>query len=288
MREDDASGPEREPSGDDDSGSDPLEPEQPPVAGDEPAAGHPVSSDASDDAQSATPNGGAPGTMLGEDGQDGDDHRTGPETTDDGPGWKLYVFDLVSSVGIVVVIGLLLFAASGIWPPMVAVESGSMEPVLERGDLVYVMESDRFPGAGAQGDTGVVTQAMGERTGYQKFDGYGDVIVFEPNGNNKSTPVIHRAMLYVEEGENWVEDANPAYLRGEDSCSDFDNSICPAPYDGFITKGDDNAGYDQVTGISSPVKSEWVIGTAEMYVPYLGQIRLGSALPVETAVRPVP
>ena len=280
MREDDGDGPEREQSG----GSDPLSPENSGWSDeDRIAEGGDSSSNAATDPETPKPNGGGGGTVLG------DDDPTERDTpAEDGPGWALYVFDLVSSVGIVVVIGLLLFAASGIWPPMVAVESGSMEPVLERGDLVYVMEADRFPGAGAHEDTGVVTQEMGERNGYQKFEGYGDVIVFEPNGNNQSTPVIHRAMMYVEEGENWVEDANPAFLRRGDSCSDFDNSICPAPYDGFITKGDNNAGYDQVTGISDPVKAEWVIGTAEVYVPYLGQIRLGSALPVDTGVRPVP
>lgn len=54
--------------------------------------------------------------------------------------------DIVSSVAIVAVIGLLLFTVSGVWPPLVAVESGSMEPNMERGDLIFVVDDDRFVG----------------------------------------------------------------------------------------------------------------------------------------------
>jgi len=200
-----------------------------------------------------------------------DEHE--PET-----GWLLYVYDLVSSVAIVLIIGVLLFAASGVWPPMVAIESPSMEPTMERGDLVYVMEGDRFPGDGAHGETGVVTARRGEETGYEKFGDDGDVIVFAPNGNEQRTPIIHRAMLWVEEGERWTDRANPNFLQGATSCEELPDNVCPAPHDGFITKGDNNPSYDQVSGIvrEGPVKPEWVIGTAELHVPYLGQIRLRS------------
>jgi signal peptidase len=158
---------------------------------------------------------------------------------------------------------------------MVAVESGSMEPVLERGDLVYVMESDRFPGPGAN-ENGVVTYQAGNETGYETFGDYGDVIVFEPNGNSERTPTIHRSMMWVEEGENWVERANPRYLGSTDSC--LEAAACPADYDGYITKGDANGAYDQTTsGLGYDViRPEWVVGTAEVAVPYLGSIRLGA------------
>ncbi len=196
--------------------------------------------------------------------------------------WMLYLYDLLSSVGIVILIGVLLFAASGIWPPMVAVESGSMEPVMERGDLVFVMESDRFPGPGAH-ESGVVTAQAGQNTDYEKFDGHGDVIVYKPDGSDYRTPVIHRAMFWVEEGENWVEKANPEYLPEDAVCdgdagrNGTDIASCPAPHAGFITKGDANAHYDQVNGIvRGPVKPAWVVGTAEHAVPYLGSIRLNA------------
>lgn len=212
-----------------------------------------------------------------------DDHRSpGGRGPNGGRNWGLYLYDLLSSVGIVVLIGALLFTASGIWPPMVAVESGSMQPVMERGDLVFVMESDRFPGPGAH-ESGVVTAQAGQDTGYEKFDGSGDVIVYRPDGSDYRTPVIHRAMFWVEEGENWVEKANPEYLpenavcdgAGEAVQNGADIASCPAPHAGFITKGDANAHYDQVNGIvRGPVKPAWVVGTAEYAVPYLGNIRL--------------
>src|SRR6056297_1555314 len=46
------------------------------------------------------------------------------------------VRDVASSVAIVAVVGLLLFAVSGLWPPLVAVESPSMEPNMHTGDLI--------------------------------------------------------------------------------------------------------------------------------------------------------
>nr|WP_244605431.1 S26 family signal peptidase [Halorhabdus rudnickae] len=184
----------------------------------------------------------------------------------------MYLFDIASSVLIVAAVGGFLFAASGIWPPLVSIESGSMDPHIQKGDLVFVMDEQRFPGTGAHGDTAVVTTHAGEKTGYQMFTEYGDVIVYEPDGSVDRTPIIHRARFWVEEGENWYEKADTSFVSTADSCSELPN--CPAPNAGFITKGDANDRYDQVMGLTSPVKPEWVRGTAEVRVPILGEIRL--------------
>lgn len=210
----------------------------------------------------------------------GPDQPSGANQSD-GPGWVLYVWDLASSIAIVAVIGALLFTASGIWPPMVAVESASMEPVMEKGDLVFIMEGDRFPGPNAH-ETGIVTARAAEGSGYTKFDAYGDVIVFEPDGSKQKTPVIHRAMFWVEEGEDWSDKADPAYLAGNSECAEGSTGDripnCPAPHSGFITKGDANPSYDQVNNIASggPIKPQWIVGTAEFSAPYLGNIRLSA------------
>jgi len=191
--------------------------------------------------------------------------------------------ELTISILAVLLVGIYIFMVSGVWPPMVAVESGSMEPNMNVNDLVFVMDSDRFQPSEAQGETGVVTARTGEETGYEQFGGHGDVIVFNPNGDEQRTPIIHRAMFWVEEGERWVERADPEYLGGADSCSDL--STCPAPNDGFITKGDNNPSYDQAGGgqfrvgpnsggAFRPVQSEWVVGTAEIRVPRIGWLRL--------------
>ncbi|MFC6719669.1 S26 family signal peptidase [Natrialbaceae archaeon GCM10025810] len=183
--------------------------------------------------------------------------------------------DVLSSVAIVAVIGLLLFAVSGVWPPLVAVESGSMEPNMERGDLIFVVDEDRYAGDGAAAGTGIVTAATGEDSGYEKFGGDGDVIIFQPNGNDRATPVIHRAQYHVEAGDNWVERADSDVVRGA-SCSDI--QTCPAEHDGFVTKGDANDGYDQdfrnQGAGSDVVKDEWVTGKAMFRIPYLGYVRL--------------
>ncbi|WP_276252121.1 S26 family signal peptidase [Haloarcula rara] len=199
----------------------------------------------------------------------GDD---GPSSSDDEPPqFVQYGLDIVGSAGAVILVGLLLFTVSGVWPPLVAIESPSMDPQIEKGDLVFVMEEERF--AGPNERDGVVTAA--DADGYRKFQRPGDVIVFQPDGSDRRTPIIHRAMFYVEEGENWYSRTDPDHLGGADNCDELAN--CPAPHAGFITKGDNNNQYDQVgsSPISEPVEPEWVIGTAEYRVPLLGEIRLG-------------
>ena len=198
---------------------------------------------------------------------------TTEETDDrDEDSWALVVRDISASLGAVALIGFYLFAISGVWPPMVAIESGSMEPNMDVNDLVFIMDPDRFQPDEAQGDSGVVTAETGDETGYTQFGDSGDVVVFAPNGNTDETPIIHRVMFWVEEGEDWTERANEEYLGTARSCSDLGNT-CPAPHDGFITKGDRNQVYDQVQ-TDQPVKPEWVVGTAEVRLPGLGWFRL--------------
>jgi signal peptidase len=190
--------------------------------------------------------------------------------------WVVFVREVVSSLAVVAMVGLVLFAVSGLWPPMVAIESESMAPHMERGDLVFLMEEHRFAGGAAYNGTGVVSYQAGAAADYKEFSEYGDVIVYQPDGDSGETPIIHRARFWVNDSENWYDEANEEYLGGADSCEELAN--CPAEHGGFITKGDNNGLYDQVdTGrgaISSPVKPEWVTGTAEFKIPWLGEIRL--------------
>lgn len=231
--------------------------------------------------------------------EDGSSDRTEPsdtvgdgtDTSDERPsgvvGWfkwfwttdrevVLYIRDVVTSVAAVLVVGLLLFAISGIWPPMVAIESGSMVPNMQEGDLVFVVDNERFvPGEAPEYDgqsTGVIPADIATDVGHTEFNRYGDVIVFMPNGNPTKTPVIHRSMLWVEEGENWADRTDPEVTGGPVSCNQL--QACPAPHAGFITLGDANPTYDQIMGVSTVVKPAWVIGTAEVRIPYLGYVRL--------------
>ena len=180
----------------------------------------------------------------------------------------LFIRETIYSALGVLAVGLLLFAISGVWPPMVAVESGSMEPEMQRGDLIFVTDPERFTPDYAQ--AGIVTVEVGTDEGYRSFDGNGSVIIYDPP-DRVGSPIIHRAQFHVEAGENWYDRANPAYLNADD-CESLSN--CPAPHDGFITKGDANSRYDQASNIAGPVRPEWVRGTARLRIPYLGHIRL--------------
>jgi signal peptidase len=183
----------------------------------------------------------------------------------------LFVRETLTSVAAVAAIGLLLFTISGVWPPMVAVESGSMQPHMHRGDLVFITEPGRLAPDAAHAETGVVTYTDGEDAEYRSFGDYGSVIIYDdPNGFGP--PIIHRARFWVDDGENWYDEANRSYLRAG-SCEELAN--CPAPHAGFITKGDNNARYDQANGIAPPVRPDWIDGVARVRIPWLGCIRLG-------------
>jgi signal peptidase len=200
---------------------------------------------------------------------DGPETEGGPERADETAEWKKFTWDIVTSVLAVTLVGFYLFAISGVWPPMVAIESGSMEPNMEKNDLVFVTDTDRFQPAESQEGTGIVTAEVGAETGYKQFGNPGDIIVYAPDGETDEVPIIHRAMFWVEEGESWCDRANEEYLQGTNGCSEAENS-------GFITKGDANGEYDQVGSrpLSSPVQPDWIIGTAERRVPGLGWLRL--------------
>ena len=186
-------------------------------------------------------------------------------------GAEAVVREVLVSVAIVASVGMVLFAVSGVWPPMVAVESASMEPHMYRGDLVVISEPGRYvPNDADREETGVVTAETAADVGYRTFGEPGSVVVYRPDGR-AGTPVIHRAAFWVSAGENWYDRADPDDVSG-DSCEEARN--CPAPHAGFITKGDNNRGYDQSLGISSPVKSAWIVGVAHVRVPLLGHVRL--------------
>lgn len=191
-------------------------------------------------------------------------------TAEDGP--LLLLREVLISVGVVLLFGLLLFGLSGVWPPMVAVESESMEPNISQYDLILVTDPGRFTPEEAD-QTGVVTAESTAESEYESFNRAGSVVVYE-NPGSFGPPIIHRAHFFVEEGENWYDRANPDYVSA-DGCDEL--NTCPAPHAGYITKGDNarsNSQYDQANGIAPVVKPTWITGVARLRLPYLGYIRL--------------
>ncbi|MDO9549632.1 MAG: S26 family signal peptidase [Methanoregula sp.] len=121
--------------------------------------------------------------------------------------------DLLWVVAVVGCIALALFLICGCWPAVVTIESESMVPNMNVGDLVVVVQKDRF------GD--LQTWDDGKTSGYQKFGDYGDVIIYRPNGatdmwasigllplSQAQHPIIHRAMTWTEAGQ-----PIPSYLN---------------------------------------------------------------------------
>ncbi len=121
--------------------------------------------------------------------------------------------DLIWVVAVVGCIAIALFLICGTWPAVVTIESESMVPNMNVGDLVVVVQKDRF------GD--LQTWDDGKVSGYKKFGDYGDVIIYRPNGltdmwasvgllplSKAQHPIIHRAMTWTESGQ-----PVPSYLN---------------------------------------------------------------------------
>ena len=229
-----------------------------------------------------------------------------------------FIRDLIFVAAVVGGISILSQVTLGVWTPMVAVESGSMYPNMKVGDIIVIQGASR---------TEVIPWDEGEAENYTTFNKPGNVILYRPYGKDKltladqaahvllrrpyppdkATPVIHRAMRWVDEGEPMWE-GGPA-----------------APFAGYITKGDNNSEIDQnagqllgvvkesyfndqmakglieevgngtyldhefgyvfvrrggetyvIFGINylMPVHEDWVIGVARFRIPVVGYVRL--------------
>jgi signal peptidase len=170
--------------------------------------------------------------------------------------WVVLLRDLLWVAGVVGGIALALFLICGTWPALVAVESESMVPHMNVGDLIIVVQKDRF---------GLLqTQEEGLASGRQTFGDYGDVIVYRPNGAGTTHPIIHRAIRFVHTGDQYTRPVAGSA------------TVLTAPHDGYVTLGDNNrgiidqGGYLPGVGIIEPVQEEWIVGKAALSIPFLG------------------
>lgn len=177
------------------------------------------------------------------------------------------IASVLVTVGIIVAI---LFLVCGTWPAIVTIESESMVPHMNVGDLVLVMAGDRL--------APLQTMVEGQTSGYQKFSMPGDVIIYHPNGNTDLHPIIHRALYWTEAGPT-----NITYQEMNKATGKIETKQYVAPHAGYITKGDNNPVIDQTgfgdnyrgTGSAiQPVKKEWIVGKAVYAVPLIGYLPL--------------
>ena len=160
---------------------------------------------------------------------------------------KIWVKALLILVIVVFAIKVTAYAASGTCRIGFNIESMSMEPNMHIGDLILVQSLQR---------TNIITCEDGKTLNYKSFNDYGDVIIYHKYGESHRTPIMHRAMFWIEKGEEMP--------GGE-----------PASHEGYITKGDGNTHPDQVGIVKEPVKPEWVIGVARVRIPYMGYLLSG-------------
>src|SRR5512139_2339260 len=111
--------------------------------------------------------------------------------------WAGLFRDVLFVIAFVVVFSSVSHIALGLWTPMVAVESGSMIPHIQIGDIIIVESADRKE---------VITYTEGKQKNYRSFDDYGDVILYKPYGREDATPIIHRAMYFVGKDKPMWED----------------------------------------------------------------------------------
>lgn len=225
-----------------------------------------------------------------------------------------FLREALLAIGLVLLILGSLWIATGQFPPMVVVESGSMMHdtddgslgAIDPGDLVLVMNPNRA-------DIVTYVEAMEEDNqnfGYTSHGMEGDVIIYSKNGGS-DTPVIHRAILKVvsnntQEGEEtW--DVLGTSLRNVHSVNLTINYPCTyhggiynleiidwiPNHSGFITTGDNPnsngckidqlaaTGQDGRNGLKdeagnpvTAVKDEWIIGVASSEIPWIGAIKL--------------
>ncbi len=186
--------------------------------------------------------------------------------------------DVAISGSIVGVLLLGLYLFSGVWPPMVVIESSSMMHesdsqigVIDTGDLTLVQKVDE------RSDSVTYVEATcrtNPNYGIKEYGDYGNVIVYRKNGKAE-TPVIHRAIAWIEynasasdpsrrlfRGDlpdirvynvseyyvNVTSYRSENYLRRERMVIQISaifaaTTTSPVPHSGFVTKGDHNIPY---------------------------------------------
>ena len=128
--------------------------------------------------------------------------------------WKGLARDLLVA-GIIVTIFLAsIYLYAGVWPPLVVVESSSMQHADRDSSLGVIDTGDMVFQQAAPDRSSIVTYLEGRSTGYTTYGDYGDVIIFRRTGN--PTPVIHRAIMFVRIYANGTADVPDLPLLASD------------------------------------------------------------------------
>ncbi len=153
---------------------------------------------------------------------------------------------------------------------------------IDAGDLVFVRDVEKR--------SDVTTFAACEASGgKERYGACGDTIIYRPGGSKAVTPIIHRAMFYLEIhgdgtysipglGLERIRDLSDHRIQALGLPTNYHEVLEHAnagPEDsGFITWGDNNRGADQPNLAPLPVRADWIIGKARGEVPWIGLLKL--------------
>ncbi len=219
-------------------------------------------------------------------------------------------FIIAVVIVLLIIVSLVLY--SGAWPPLVVIESKSMQHsntesfigTIDTGDMVILKK--------IANSTEIRTYLESLADGYQTYGEYGDVVIYRPYGSETQTPIIHRALLRMEYNtsgggfdipvlgelpssmwsvvggsKDWHNLKAELVLTGigynqvtvrlnfSTMLSHF-AQIPMVPFSGLVTMGDNNRGIaDQMSSICwTPVKADWINGVARGELPWFGLLKL--------------
>ena len=228
-------------------------------------------------------------------------------------GERSFVYDLMGAAIILLILIGSLYTYTGNWPPLVVVQSGSMQHsdtrsyigTIDTGDLVFVKS------LGPKEE--IIPYMEGLEKKHRTYDSWGDVIIFRPNGNSDRTAIIHRSVVFIEFNETtfdpttwqggaydvpsmglyhvsrsfsiknyeWPKSLTNDLVIDVERIIDNFRTLGMHPHGGYLTKGDDNSAIDQTVPFHNedppfllPVLREWIIGKSRGELPWFGIIKL--------------
>ncbi len=201
-------------------------------------------------------------------------------------------FEPLVALAVLALLLVSLYAYTSNWPPVYVVESNSMQHgagdrlgVLNAGDIVL---AEKIPNGS------IVTYVQGIKNGFQTYGERGDVLIYDPNGTGGATPIIHRAILFLQwnphnstynasqlsglacgsapnavyaasgakpcqtVGFTQADDLTLYNIGGRTVSIDFSRTTDLGSHSGFLTMGDNNSAADQLPASDSGLLSTLV------------------------------
>jgi len=185
---------------------------------------------------------------------------------DTDPDTVSYLFGILCDVAWVLVPVMLLIGGPVLTTdsvsPFVTLTSDSMEPNIETGETVVAVETADWV-LFAPANITTVAEVRNQSEPVTSFKGH--VVLFEPASQDIS--IVHRVQFKIFESERWVQRIKKdPQCQTNHTCESAE--YCPAPYDGYITAGDNNPTYDQLDGYH-PVREEQINSVVRFCVPFV-------------------